>query len=478
MKLTLGITLFFYVLTVSFPTDAQSIALNSAEVIRRTLADNSQVQSLQLNDDIAAQDVVKAKSQFDTLLRAGFSYTKDKSERTSIVFGTESSKTEYNLGASQLLPTGTAISVDLLNTKETTDSPFATNPSFFDTRSQINISQPLLNNAVGFQNRSQLTASKIALEAAEQDRDAQILRMVFNHLQIYWSWYYTQRLKIISDDAVSAAARLFRTNRQKMVIGLIEESDLYAFAANVDLKSSDLYLVEANLASSESLLRTALNLPYDKLSLKAEPSSSTVISDNVDEMVSHALAHHPDYLALQKQLEAQNIQVRINKNSKLPQLDLVASLSLNGLDPGFESSMGDFADGHPIWQSGLQFSLPLQNRRARSNHKQSNLIQSQLLYATKDIETRLVSQIRQGYRKLIASRNRMRVVATAVKHQNLKWEGEIIKYDQGRSDPDLVIRYQNDYLEAQKLYIQTQMEYQMARTELEYYSARLLNDIN
>ncbi len=469
----------FLILLCSGLAQAESVVLNSREVIRRTLYDSLQSQSIQLNDDIAEQDVKKALSQFDTLLRGNFSYIKDKSERSNVVFGTESSQTRYDLGVSQLLPSGTELTADLMNTKETTDSLFAPSPSFFDSRTQVQMKQPLLRNTFGFQNREQVRLAKSLKTATDLKNSSDVLKLVYSHLQIYWSWYYTQRLKAITEDALSAASRLYRTNRQKMVIGLIEESDLHAFAANVDLKSSDLYLIEANLADSESLLRSALNLPYEKISIGSENTRAvSPVLSGVDGLVSYSLEHHPDYLTMQKQVEAQNIAVKINQNSKLPQLDLTASLILNGLDPAFDNSVSDVADGHPVWQTGVQFSLPLQNRNARATHQQSRLLKTQLLYGMKDVETRLISQIQQGYRRYQAHKKRMDVVATAVEHQRLKWEGEITKYDQGRSDPDLVIRYQNDYLDTQKLYVQTQLEFQIARTTLEYVSALLLNDVN
>ena len=112
-------------------------------------------------------------------------------------------------------------------------------------------------------------------------------------------------------------------------------------------------------------------------------------------------------------------------------------------------------------------TYPLQNRQARANFNKEKLKQAQALFGLQNTENKLITEIDQGYKKYLKAKSRMHVIATAVKHQKLKWEGEIKKYDQGRSDPDMVIRYQNDYLDTEKLYVQAQVDYFLARLALD-----------
>ena len=91
-----------------------------------------------------------------------------------------------------------------------------------------------------------------------------------------------------------------------------------------------------------------------------------------------------------------------------------------------------------------------------------------------DPENRIITEVKKSYDQYLQSLKRMQVASRAVIHEKKKWEGEIKKYDQGRSDPDLVIRYQNDYLNARKLLEQTRSEYQSTVTQLIYVRGKLL----
>ena len=280
------------------------------------------------------------------------------------------------------------------------------------------------------------------------------------------------RLERVRAHAVDSSLKLYRTNKAKMNIGLIEKTDIYPFAANVDLKRSDLYAAQSKLVQTRAKLKTALNLTDKKLSIGKESFAYKKLS-SLNDITRKAILVHPQYIAQKKQLKAQDIQVAIDKNNRLPQIDLVGSLTLNGLDPSYGTSVENISDGNTVFQGGVNVSFPLLNKSARANYKKSHLTQKKLLYAIKHLEEQIINDIEASYESYQIARKRMYVLATAVKHQKLKWEGEVAKYDQGRSDPDLVIRYQNDYLDTKQLYIQTQVEFSLAKLELDFSKGSL-----
>lgn len=459
-------------LIILLPLPARAVVVTARHVLERTYTENLRAKSIQLERDISREDVRLALSQYDPLLTGEAFYEKDTSQRATTVFGTSSSETRYSLGITQLAPSGTAVTLTFLTEKQTTNSIFATNPSLFDTRTILSISQPVLNNFFGFANRKSVALARQTQEAVATQVDSRLLDLAYANLVTYWNWYLYQQLVVVNRDAVSAARRLYQTNRQKMVIGLIEESDLNAFAANVDLTLSELYIVQGNLDAAEAPLRVALNYPRAPLVPGREHFGPAALPA-VETMIREALINHPEYVALKKTLAAQNISVALEEKARLPQVDLNGSLTLNGIDPAFATAVDNIGNGNTIWQVGVNLSFPILNRQARAAYNKSKLKKAQLLYALKNLETRIIARVRKGYDKYIKSLKRMRVVANAVHNQRLKWEGEVKKYDQGRSDPDLVIRYQNDYLNAKKLYVQAQVDYQLSRLELDYARGRL-----
>lgn len=465
-------TFIFTFLLCLIALPSWAVVVNSQLVLERSYTENLDAKSLLVKNDISEEDVTIANSQYDPILSGSIFYEKDQSQRSSTVFGTVTTRTEYLFGVTQLAPTGTQASFNLLTTKETSNSIFATNPKQFDARTYFSITQPVLNNYFGYTTRKNVELAKVNREATNLNVDKDLMDLAYQNLITYWNWYLNRRLQTVSYDALSASIRLYRTNRQKMVIGLIEETDIYAFAANVDLKRSDLYSVQANLASSESDLRVAIKYPTQKLVMGKERLRKPKFP-SVSAMIDEAMLTHPEYVATKKTIEAQNISIAMQKNSRLPQLDLSGSLTLNGLDPAFGQAVNNIGNGNPIWTAGVNVSFPLLNRYARANYKKTKLEKTQLLYSLKKIEIRIISQVRGIYKKYQKSYQKMQTLATAVQHQRLKWEGEIKKYDQGRSDPDVVIRYQNDYLDTKKLHVRSQVEYYLARLELEFVRGKI-----
>ncbi len=452
---------------------ANTLAINSKVVITRTLNDSLAAKSLELEDDIAKQDVQNAKAQYDLNLGAGYTYNKDESERASTVFGTDTSAHDFNVGLSQLIPLGTEFTASFDNTRNATNSIFATSPSLYESSVTVGLTQPLLKNSFGTITRGTVSVAKKTFDAEKLQNKADLNQLVYENLITYWQWYLQWRLKDLSENALSAAARLYRINTQKVAIGLIDKSDIHAFLANVDLKRSDLFLAGAALKDHEAVLKPAINITDGNLT--PAPLSHHNLESKTN-LIGKVLVSNKGYKALQAKLKALDAAVVVTKNAKLPQVDLVASLTLNGIDPAYGTAVSDVGDGHTNVTGGVQFALPLQNRAAKSAYKKSKLQTKQLLTQLKDLENQIVSQVSEGYERCQINAQRVGALKSAVENQRLKWDGEIIKYDQGRSEPDTVIRYQNDYLDTQKLLVQSEVAYEHCKMTLEYVAGELIAD--
>lgn len=454
------------------PVPCHALAINSKWVLARTLSHSLEVKSTQLATDLSHQDVHIAKSQYDTKVSGQFNYTKDKSEQLNTIFGTESSTTNYNVAATQLTPLGTKVDLSFNNTKQTSNSLFYTANSLFEASTGLSLTQPLLQNSLGTNTRATVTLAQQNKMATQENVSSTLLTLAYQNLTKYWQWYLNCRLRVINQEALSAALRLYEVNRQKSALGLLDKSELYAFQANADLRRSDLLLTNASLAKTEGELKYALSAVDESLFLGKETMAAKTFP-SADVMISESLASHPEYLAVKESLKAQHIDLVLKKNQRLPQIDLVGSLTLNGIDPNYNTALNDISEGHPVWMGGVNFVFPLQNRQARANLSKSKIENMQLIYKLKNIENKIVTQIREGVLRYQQTYKRLQAFASAAASQKLKWENEVTKYNEGRSDPDRVIQSQNDYLDTQKLYLQTQVDFQLAKLDLEYLRGRL-----
>lgn len=459
----------FFTLTLTlgliFSSPLLAKVLSENDVLNLTYQNTPQGQSLELEKKLAEEAIRKAKSQYDTLLSAGASHVFDQSAKSSVIMGDENQNTNFNLSLTQNTPLGTRFSLTTNTTRQKTNSTFVSAQELYEPEFAVSLSQPLLNNGWGVQNRGRLQTTEAQSQSQVQTANQELNNLALRNVTLYWNWFFLNQAHKLSGESVNLAQKLVDVNSRKKSLGLIEQSELSAFRANLQIKKADHITTQMNLENTENTLKSQLNLNDD----------ITFNSDNIappqtpveKESLQYALEHNPQLLSLKSQLTAQNIALSVYKNARLPQLDLQGSLALNGIDTKMNTALSDVSSPHPQWMAGVGLSFPLQNRSARSDYKTSTLKKQQLLYRLQDEENRILAEVKSLCTNILNLKQKVKIVAEALEHQKLKWQAEEIKYNQGRSDPDFVINAQNDY-------IQTQMLYWKSKTDLKIEQAKYL----
>lgn len=452
-----------FCLLISLNAEARTLSQN--DVLQMSLSQSLVSQNFDLDKEVAKQTLNNIKSQYDTLLTSEFFYIDDQSARTNSIFGTQSTTTTFNFGVSQLTPLGTQLTMAFNNSRETTDAPFAAATELFESELNVGLVHPLLKNSFGTNTRKTVEMTKTQSSSQVQAAQSQILETAFQNVQLYWNWYYSHKAQGLQREAVYLAQKLYDTNLKKKKLGLIESSDLYAFAASLDLKKADLMTTKTQATTSTETLKSALNL-QDSIEPAKESFKKQSLATQ-DTLVARALTKNPGLLSAKDQLKAQNITLAMSKNSKLPQVDLVGSLALNGIDTNYGDAVNNVGDYNPVLTAGVQVSFPLQNRSARSQKKTAVFQKQQALNRLKDTENRVISQVTQSYKNYKDLSRKVWHLSKATESQRLKWQGEVKKYNQGRSDPDLVIRYQDDYIQTRLLHLRAKVDMKIEFAKLQ-----------
>jgi outer membrane protein TolC len=126
----------------------------------------------------------------------------------------------------------------------------------------------------------------------------------------------------------------------------------------------------ADIQQSEYALRTLLGLPLESPQkfVPVEPPLADWADLTLDQALSVALENRPDILQRRLQLRVREIQWDIAKNQTYPQWDVTALYRASGIADQFEETFDQIADSrYTDWTVGMEFSIPLGNRAARSN---------------------------------------------------------------------------------------------------------------
>lgn len=450
------------------------ITLSEEEVRLRSLKQNVQVQIATLEKEIEHYKLPQAQAIYDPLVKARVVHQQDKSQRTTTIFGTETNTTQYGVNLSQKTPIGTELTLGFGNERQTSDSPFATVNPAHDASVDMSLKQPVAQNSFGYINRKQIEVVKQQLESLELATYRRIEAIVYENLNAFWAHFAAHHIVQYEREALMKAIELYQANQEKLALGIIEDPDLHAFAANRDLHRAQLYEAKDHLVAAAETVRLALRLDPDVTIIPGKRPFKQRPQYSVHEALMIAMENRKDYLALKKVLEAQKIQLATANNQRWPEIDILASLSLNGIDNEYVTAVANVGDGHPQWAVGLEITQSLLNRYDQSAFKQERLRKAKMIMDIKDQELALVKEIKEAYTQYQNAWHRMNAAEEMRHHEHEKMRGEFLRYEQGRSDSDTLIRYQNDYIEAKKFALLSQVNYERSRIRFAFAQGKLL----
>ncbi len=445
------------------PLSAETLNMTEAKALALALDQNLGVKIAESDAAISKTRIMEAKSVFDTVASFEVNHLIDQRDQTSTIFGTDNRTTRWDLGVSKKLPSGTQTSVEWRNERNTTDSPFATFNPNYDSVVALSVQQPLMKNFVGMQDRGQVNLARKNYEAQDANSQRRISEAVFNVLQNYWDWIRNRSNVRVTSQSYSQAKKFEDISKQKEQFGLHESTDVLAAKANSLQILNQLRTAKRGRDDAVGRFRRGLNL---KESVRIESSEKMPFSKHLPDLnlaLTTALESRPEYFAAKRNLEARKIGLSLAKNAKWPQLDLIASLELNGVNSNYSGSSSEaFSADHPRFFIGGQFRLPLENRAARSGKNRAEVEKVKALYELKDAENKITQDVEEQWRALQTSIKTVRTNRRIQHLQYEKWQEELKKYRTGRSSSDIVIRYQEDYLTAQRVTINSLFNYRMA----------------
>jgi len=123
---------------------------------------------------------------------------------------------------------------------------------------------------------------------------------------------------------------------------------------------------------------------------------------------------------------------------------------------------------------GVKFSYPLGNRSAKSKLSASRLEKAKLILDIKDLEKKIILEIRESIRQLKTDTKRIRAskIAKILAEEKLKAEEK--KFEVGLSTSFNVLEFQEDLAEAQSNEIKAVVDYNQSRVRFHQATASTL----
>jgi len=451
--------------------------LNLEDISNLALINNLDIQMVKLDLYIRRNDLNIALSLFDTFFSMYGNYLDDEKEVPNVFAGTRTETRTLGIDITKRFPTGTEVGLGLSNMRNYSNSLFFTENPFHEMTAKVSLKQALGKNFFGLKNKADIKITKIDIENSEFSTFDNIENTLGNVQKTYWRLILAYEELRIRQDMLGEAKKLHDIYKRNFEVGLIEKPDLLATEANIKVRENEISIAQLELIKAQNDL--LLLLSEENLDVKIKPKDNLDIDPQFADIynaLSEAVGSRRDYKQAKNLIEKNEIEVIVKKNALWPQIDLEASYSRNGIDRHYKSAWADIdSQNQDEIYVGITISTSLERRKERAELEQKRLEKQKYLLLLKQIEQIVFRQINNRVTQVNTLANEVTTSKKIVALQEQKLKAESARLRYGRSSADIIIRYQEDVLNARLNLAHSLFNYRLSLIDLELAKNSLLD---
>ena len=353
----------------------------------------------------------------------------------------------------------------------------------------ISYTQPLMRGRGKAYNTSLIVLAQQNAESAEFDLQAVIQTELLEIVRSYWAMYVERATMIQQAQLYLKTRRIVDLLAARQAIDA-QRTQLVVANAALENRRSDLIRARTAVTNAETRLRGQLNVPSLANSDAGElipldsPSLQQYPADLRSE-VETALQRRPEAASALQQVRAAATRQGIAKHELLPALNLVTQFYTNGLrgQSNFGSAFNDqWNDGRPSYSIGLQYEMPISNRRAKAqlDRRQVELqqIQRQYKQALEKIQTEVdiaVRELNTSWREIGAKQKALAAAQAEANTIELRWSRHIDGNGSASLNLESLLRAQERVTQAEKDLTLALVTYSLATVNLKRSTGTLVS---
>ncbi len=369
-----------------------------------------------------------AVNSYDPAITGNLNYQSNTQPLSNLsVYGVptlDSASLNANFGYAQAFPTGTSLQVSYNSDRATTNSPFQFLLPELDSSFQVLARQHLLAGFGLGPNLRYLRIAQNDQKISDQSFELQVISTITQIANIYWDLVAAYEDEQVKQASLNFADDTLTSARKQLDLQAIPALDVLKDEAEVANREQDLSIAKSQLQFQSLLIKNALTKNLDDPILEAMPvrptdqstdnttplppgtpdltltatpgtptSTAAVPNAAGDDLVAQALANRIELSEAAIDLQNRTISNAAARNALLPTLDAVAYYGGTGLagtvapnststassvPGGFGGAVSNtFNNSAPNYYVGLQLTIPLRNRVAKSDQYRSELEFSQ-----------------------------------------------------------------------------------------------------
>lgn len=465
-------------------------ALTLEDYLQLVAAKDDKIAYQRLEYRIAKSDSSGARSLFEPALTASYKYTDSDTPNTTeeqfrLSFAPEfiEKNHDWELGVEKKVPTGGKVKVayswmHLDNNIQPTPIRGKEDKAYVG----LSLTQPLLKGAGG----SSVVKSPIEVAdkdqaIAEQTYRQSMFQTVSDAAMAYWDLYLADKKVEMRQKSVGIAQSVLDDEQQRNKFGQGSDTDVMSAQSAVAQRKVQLYEAQQEQVQARNKMRSFLvGIPDQyqiQIATSGELSSNAPVPEKT-QALQEAYQNRPEYLASRLRAEKEDVKIKFARNNRLPQLDLIASYGLNGLDKSYGRSWQNAIDqNHQTAYVGIEYKMYLRgDRKARADLTQAQLRKQQALLEIRAAEMSIQNSIDTSLNNLKTALMQVHELDSIIATNNKLLDVEMARFKSGHSNSRDLLQLEQRLDETMETYLESKTNLQKAVIGVDLSRGTLLKD--
>jgi outer membrane protein TolC len=504
------------------------------DTLQLALENNKDIEVTRKNVRIAEYDYQAARGFYEPRFSGQSYYERAKTPSTSFFGGGPNGSTTQDNFANSLelggyfRSQGTNYRVNVNNSNINTNNLFTTLNPLYVTNISFSLVQPLFRGRNFDSPRRNIEVTKKNLSLSDSQFRQKTIEIIASVQRAYWDLTFALRNLQVQRDAVRDAKDQLEHNKRLVNEGQLAPIDVVAVETQVANFELSVYDALDNVNRAENILKGLIapnrNDPIWSVAfVPVDPVDNDAPQTTLDDALSAALQNRPEIQQSEIAKDINKFDQKLYKDLVKPQVDLIASYSLNGtagslsggvnplssssadslrainqlitrvngLDPnqtpivpvnppvtgilppnligGFGDVFGNIlANRYPTFRVGLQFNLPLFGNKTSKAQLGHSLVEGERIQTQREqLEQNIQVDVRNALQTLRTSEARLRAAGIARENSEKQYDSERRKLDEGQSTIFLVLERQTALANARGTELRAQTELNKAIADLQ-----------
>ncbi|MDH5636910.1 MAG: TolC family protein [Nitrospinota bacterium] len=448
-------------------------AITLQQALRHTLENNFDVALERLNVESAQADLEVAASEFDPSLEASLFTRANRSPAASVFSNPEINESDSITGGVGVLGKtsfGASYNLGVETGQSATNSTFQSIDPAYESTLKLEFTQPILKDAGWRVNRWRITAGVANKAIAENRLQASLIQAAETAIEFYWELVFAAENLKTQRELLEWSRQFEGMIRAKVAAGALPPIDIIQAQASTAAAEEQVVVAESQMDRRADMLLKLMN-PGIESKLWTEPMtpgpmpSAPPPTPKKRDYTAAARQKRPELAMALKEVESRKAELLYHDNQRLPSLDAVATMRLNGLrgdaqpvvdvttgetkisqlDGSAPDSFSDAASGkYYNYSLGLRLTWPLGGRGAQGRHAKSLRQMESAVIRLRELEKSVAMEARNARREVVNAAKRFQASSVTRVLAEKKLDAEMKKFEAGASTLFQVVEYRKD----------------------------------